>query len=463
MTQRYDVVVIGAGAAGENAAGRAAQRGLSAVVVESELVGGDCSYWACMPSKALLRPGEALRAVKRTPGARAAVTGEIDVAEALKRRDAMTSDWDDKWQVQWLDDTGIDLIRGHARLTGTKAVTVHDGQGTITEIEANMAVVLATGSAALMPPIPGIDEVESWDNRDITTLQEAPKRLIILGGGVVGVEMAQAWKDLGSDEVTIVEMLDRLLPREEPFAGEIIGRVFTEEYGIGVRLSARLESLRRENGELVATLSGGDELRADEILIVAGRRPMSGDIGLETVGLEPGRFVEVDDQLRAVGVDGDWLYAVGDINGRSLLTHDGKYQARICGDVICGEDVKAYGDIIASPRVVFTDPHVAAVGLIESKAREQGINVRTVEYGFGAVAGAATMGEGIDGNVKVVIDEDSRTLVGATFVGPGAGEMIHAATIAIVGKVTIDELWHATPAFPTISEFWLRILEAYGL
>jgi dihydrolipoamide dehydrogenase len=395
MTQRYDVVVIGAGPAGEIAAERAVRGGLSAVVVESDLVGGECSYWACMPSKALLRPGEALRAVKRTPGARAAVTGEIDVAEALKRRDAMTSDWDDKWQVKWLDDTSIDLIRGHGRIAGTRAVTVHDKEGNVTEVEATKAVVLATGSAALVPPVPGIDDVESWNNRDITALQEAPRRLIILGGGVVGVEMAQAWKDLGSDEVTIVEMLDRLLPRQEPFAGEIIARVFTEEYGIGVRLSTRLESLRRENGELVATLSDGDELRADEILIAAGRRPLSADIGLETVGLEPGRYVEVDDQLRAVGVDGDWLYAVGDINGRSLLTHDGKYQGRICGDVICGEDVKAYGDIIASPRVVFTDPHVAAVGLTESQAREQGINVRTVEYGFGAVAGAATMGEAL--------------------------------------------------------------------
>ena len=463
MAEQYDVIVIGAGPAGENVADRVVQGGMSALIVERELVGGECSYWACMPSKALLRPGEAIRAVKRVPGARAAVTGNIDLNEALSRRDAMISDLDDKYQVQWLDNQNIPYVRGHGRITGTKKVAVTDKDGNTTGYEANKAVVVATGTAAAVPPVDGLKEVATWDNRNITTLQEAPGRLIILGGGVVGIEMAQAWNDLGAREVTIIEMADRLIAREEQFAGEHIKKVFTEEYGIKVLTGVALESVEKTDSGIKAALSDGSSVDGDNILVAVGRRPLTDDVGLDAVGLEPGKYIEVDDELRATGENSDWLYSVGDANGRSLLTHDGKYQARIAGDVILGKKAKAWGDRKASPRVVFTDPHVAAVGLTEERASEKGLNVRVIEYGFGATAGAATFGEGIEGNIKWVVDEDKRTLVGATFVGPGAGEMLHAATIAVAGEVTLDTLWHATPPFPTMSEVWLRFLEAYGL
>lgn len=464
MTVSFDVVVIGAGPAGENVADRVIKAGLSAVVIESGLVGGECSYWACMPSKALLRPGEALRMVKRVPGAREAVTGEIELAEALKRRDAMISNLDDKWQVKWLVDNDIELIRGHGRITGEKLVEVTHEDGSETEVTANKAVVISTGSVSATPPIPGLSESEPWDSRVITTLTQPPKSLIIIGGGVVGVEMAQAWRDLGVEEVTILERGPRLLSREEPFAGEHIEKVFTEQYGINVLTNADCTSVERVNGKAVVTCND-EPVEAEEILVATGRRPQTFDIGLESVGLDAGQFVQVDDSLKATGVDGNWLYAVGDANGRSLLTHDGKYQARIVGDVIAHPEkgALAYGDIVASPRVVFSDPHVAAVGFTEENARARGLNVSAVDYGFGWTAGASTTGEGIEGNVRIVVDEDSRTIVGATYVGPGAGEMLHAATIAIVGKITLDDLWHATPAFPTMSEFWLRLLEAYGL
>ncbi len=464
MAESFDVVVIGAGPAGENVADRVVKAGLSAVVIESGLVGGECSYWACMPSKALLRPGEALRMVRRVPGAREAVTGEIDLSESLKRRDAMISNLDDKWQVKWLVDNNIELVRGHGRIAGKRQVQVTHEDGTVTDITASKAVVISTGSVSVTPPISGLSESDAWDSRVITTLDKPPASLIIIGGGVVGVEMAQAWHDLGTESVTIIERGSRLLEREEPFAGEHIEKVFTEEYGINVLTSADCTKVERVDGSVVVTCDD-KQIEADEILVATGRKPQTFDIGLESAGLEPGAFVQVDDQMRVTEVSGDWLYAVGDANGRSLLTHDGKYQARIVGDVIASPEkgARAYGDIVASPRVVFSDPHVAAVGLTEERATTQGLTVRTVDYGFGWTAGASTTGEGIEGNVRIVVDEDTRTIVGATFVGPGAGEMLHAATIAIISKITLDELWHATPAFPTISEFWLRLLEAYGL
>ncbi len=459
----FDVVIIGAGPAGEIVGERAVKAGLSAVVIENNLVGGECSYWACMPSKALLRPGEALRAVRRVPGARGAVTGEIDLADALKRRDALISDLDDKWQVKWLDDTKISLIRGHARITGEKLVEVTSKDGTVSEVTANKAVVIATGSVSASPPIPGLFNSDPWDSRVITNLATPPESLIIIGGGVVGVEMAQAWKDLGTKEVTILERDTHLLAREETFAGELIQKVFTEEYGITVLTNVNCTNVERlDNGRVVVTCDD-KPIEADEILVATGRKANTSDIGLDVVGLEPGAFIPVDDQMRVSAVDGGWLFAVGDANGRSLLTHDGKYQGRIAGDVIGGSDIRAYGDIMASPRVVFTDPQVAAVGLTEAGAKDKGLNVRAVDYGFGWTAGASAFGEGIEGNVRIVVDEDTRTIVGATFVGPGSGEMLHAATIAIVSKITLDDLWHATPSFPTISEFWLRLLEAYGL
>ncbi len=467
MSDAYDVLVIGAGPAGENAADIAARAGLRVGIVERELVGGECSYWACMPSKALLRPGEALAAVRRVPGAAEAVTGEIDVDAALARRDALSSNWDDAGQVSWLESANIELIRGHGRLAGEKTVEVESEDGSRTTYEVTTAVVIGTGTGSAVPPIDGLDAIVAWDNREATTAKKIPRRLAIVGGGVVGCELAQAWKSLGAEEVTIVEYLPTLLSREEPFAGEELAKAF-DRLGIAVHTSAKVTSVRRDGSDGPVTVAfepadGGDaeSFEADEILLAAGRRPLTGDVGLETVGLEPGGYIEVDDHMRAVSVDGDWLYAVGDVNGRSLLTHSGKYQARIAGANIAGRDAKAIGDQIAEPRVVFTDPQIAAVGLTEAGATEAGYDVHTVEHNTGHVAGSATLGRGIRGTSKLVINADDRTLLGATFVGPGVGELLHAATVAIVGKVPLEQLWHAVPSFPTMSELWLRFLEGY--
>lgn len=465
VNRDYDVLIIGGGPAGENAGDRAARNGLKTGIIERDLLGGECSYWACMPSKALLRPGEVLATARRTPGAAEAVTGEVDVAAALQRRDALSSHWDDAGQVKWAEGAGMDVIRGHGRIAGERLVTVEAEDGTLTEYEAAKAVVIATGTVAAMPPIAGLAEVGAWDNRHITQAKEIPPRLIVLGGGVVGVEMAQAFATLGS-EITIIEAMDRILPREEPFAGAELQKAL-ERLGVRVLTGAKMIGARRMgvDGPLTAELEGGASVEGDELLVAAGRSPLTSDVGLESVGLTPGEYVEVDDSMRAVGIDDGWLYVVGDANGRALLTHTGKYQARVAGDHIAGRKVNtvAFGDKVAIPRVVFTSPNVAAVGLTERQATAKGLRVRSVRYDIGHVAAAAARGKGYRGTCQIVVDEDRRVIVGATFVGPETGELIHAATIAIVGEVTLDHLWHAIPSFPTLSEVWLRLLEEYGL
>jgi dihydrolipoamide dehydrogenase len=460
MGGRFDVIVIGAGAVGENAAGYAAGHGLSTAVIERELVGGECSYWACMPSKALLRPGDVLAEARRVPAAAGAVTGTVDVDAAFKSRDAFVSGWDDKYQVAWLESVDVTLIRGTGRLAGTRRVDVELADGSHQTLEAVHAVVLATGSRASSPPVDGLADVGAWDNRDITGTHRVPERLLVLGGGAVGVEMAQAFRRLGAREVTIVEMLDRLLPGEEPFAGEQLRRAVEAE-GIVVHTGTLATgAARRDSGEVVLTLKDGRELVGDELLVATGRRPATEDLGLETVGLEPGRPVAVDDRLRAKGVDGGWLYAVGDVNGRALLTHQGKYQGRIAADVIGGRDITAWADQHAVPRVVFTDPQVAAVGRTERQARDAGIDVSVLTYKLGDTAAGALHGKDTVGTAQLIVDASERTIVGATFTGPNAAELLHAATVAIAGHVTLDQLWHAVPAFPTLSEVWLRLLEA---
>jgi pyruvate/2-oxoglutarate dehydrogenase complex dihydrolipoamide dehydrogenase (E3) component len=469
---RFDVVVVGAGPAGENVAGRCAEGGLRVAIVERELVGGECSYWGCIPSKVLLRPGELLAAAGRVPGTAAAVTGLVDVAATFAKRDEATSGWDDRGQLPWLADRGIDLVRGAARLTGERTVEVTGAEGARTLL-AERAVVVATGTTAAVPPIPGLADVRPWDNRTATQTGSVPHRLLVLGGGAIGLEMAQAFRRLGSDEVTVVEAAARLLAREESFAGEEVARTLTDE-GISVLTGTALTAAHREaDGSVVATVTAADgttrDLVGDELLVAVGRRPATADLGLEALGLAPGRYVEVDDTLRATGVDGGWLYAVGDCNGRALLTHMGKYQARIAADVILGRttaDGSAPRDLssaTAVPRVTFTDPQVAAVGLTTEHAQAAGLRVRTVTYPTGAVAGAYVSGSGIPGTSCLVVDEDRRIVVGATFVGAGVADLLHAATVAIVGEVPVDRLWHAVPSFPTVSEVWLRLLETYGL
>jgi dihydrolipoamide dehydrogenase len=464
-SQTYDVVVVGAGPAGENAADYASQRGLSAVVVEKELVGGECSYWGCMPSKALLRPTEVLAHARRVPAAAAAIDGAVDVAKVFDNRDAFTSNWDDQSQVDWLADVGVDLVRGHGRLTGERTVEVAHDDGGSTTLHATKGVVVAVGTRAAMPPVDGLDDVAVWDNRDVTELERVPDRLVVMGGGVIGVEMAQAVRRLGASQVTIVEGLDQLLGREEPSAAEHL-REQLEAEGITVHTGQFAESVRRDgsDGPVTLTLADGTEVTGDELLVATGRRGPTDDLGLDAVGVEPDKqgFLDVDDHLRVLvdGTASDWLFAVGDVNGRALLTHQGKYQARLVGDRLAGVDTDpAWADERAVPRVVFTDPQVAAVGLTEQQARDEGVDVRVVAYDTGHTAGGALFGKDSGGPAQLVIDQDRRVVVGATFVGANVADLLHSATVAIVGEVPVDRLWHAVPSFPTVSEVWLRLLE----
>lgn len=458
--EHFDVIVVGGGPAGENAVGRCAEKGLSVALVEKELVGGECSYWGCVPSKTLVRPGDVVAAARRAPGAAEAVTGEISTAAAFAQRDYMTSNWTDDGQVKWLGEIGATLVRGVGRLVGERTVEV-DKDGTMRRLEAGRAVVIATGTVPAIPPIEGLADVMAWNNRDATQAHEVPPRLVVLGGGAAGIELAQAYKRLGSTEVTVLEGGPRLIGREEPFAGDQVRAAFEAE-GIRVLTEVRATGARR-NGSVTVTLEDGREVEGDELFVSVGRRTATSDIGLETVGLEPRRPIEVDDSLRAKGVNGSWLYAVGDVNGRAPLTHMGKYQARLAADAIVGREVNAFADTLAVPRVTFTDPQVAAVGLTEADARERGFPVRAVTTPTGGVAGAYTRGNGIDGTCKLVVDEERSVLLGATFTGPDMQELLHSATVAIVGAVPLETLWHAVPSFPTVSEVWLRLLEAYGL
>ena len=450
--KNFDVVVVGGGPAGEVAAGRVAEGGMSVALVEPELVGGECSYYACMPSKALLRPGELLAETRRVPGAREAVTGELDVEVALARRDEVIHDLDDSSQLPWLESRGIELFRAHGRLAGERRVEAGDDT-----LVAEKAVIVATGSGALIPPIDGLRESEPWTNREITTAKRAPARLAILGGGVVGVEMAQAWRTLGS-QVTLIEAADRLIAREEPFASEQVAESLREK-GVDVRLDQKATSVRR-TGEVTVELEGGPAVVADELVVAIGRRPHTDDVGLESVGLEPGKTIDVDESMRA---QGDWLFAIGDVNGRALLTHQGKYQARIAADAILGKDAKAlYGGSL-SPRVIFTDPQVAAVGHTLQSAQDAGIDARAVDVGTGANAGGSFYGKDTPGTARLVVDESRGLVVGATFTGFEVSEFLHAATIAVVAEVPLERLSHAIPSFPTRSEIWLNLMGELGL
>ncbi len=468
-TLAYDVVVLGAGPVGENVADRTRAAGLTTAVVESELVGGECSYWACMPSKALLRPVLARADARRTPGLSGSVQGPLDTAAVLAHRDAYTSHWKDDGQVRWLEGIGADLHRGHGRLTGPRTVTVTGADGGRRVLTARHAVAVCTGSRARLPDLPGLAEVRPWTSREATSARSVPGRLVVVGGGVVATEMATAWQALGS-RVTVLVRGDGLLSRMEPFAGELVAEALTEA-GADVRTGTAVKSVTRENGTVLVVTDDGDRIEADEILFATGRAPRTDDIGLETIGLEPGSWLPVDDSLRVTGHD--WLYAVGDVNHRALLTHQGKYQARIAGAAVAARATggpvlaqdwgahAATADHTAVPQVVFTDPEAAAVGLSLAEAEQAGHRVRAVDVDLSTVAGAGLYVEGYKGRARMVVDLEEEILRGVTLVGPGVGELIHSATVAVAARVPVDRLWHAVPSYPTISEVWLRLLEAY--
>ncbi|GAT79675.1 FAD-dependent pyridine nucleotide-disulfide oxidoreductase [Streptomyces sp. F-3] len=469
-TIAYDVVVLGAGPVGENVADRTRAAGLSTAIVESELVGGECSYWACMPSKALLRPVLARADARRLPGLSQAVRGPLDAAAVLARRDEYTSHWHDDGQVRWVESIGADLYRGHGRLAGKRTVTVTGADGEVRTLTARHAVAVCTGTRARLPDLPGLAEAGPWTSREATSAKEVPRRLIVVGGGVVATEMATVFQALGS-QVTVLVRGEGLLARMEPFVGELVAEALTEA-GVDIRTGTSVESVTRENGTVIAATGTGDRFEADEILFATGRAPRTDDIGLETVGLEPGSWLSVDDTLRVEGTT--WLYACGDVNHRALLTHQGKYQARIAGNAISARAAgvplletdpwgahSATADHRAVPQVVFTDPEAAAVGLSLAEAERAGHRVRAVDVDLSSVAGASLYGDGYRGRARMVVDLDEEILRGVTFVGPGVGELLHSASIAVAGEVPVERLWHAVPSYPTISEVWLRLLEAY--
>ncbi|NBE54098.1 dihydrolipoyl dehydrogenase family protein [Streptomyces boluensis] len=464
----YDVVVLGAGPVGENVADRTRAAGLSTAIVESELVGGECSYWACMPSKALLRPVIARADARRVPGLSQAVQGPLDADAVLAHRDTYTSHWKDDGQIDWLESIGVRLYRGQGRLDGPRRVTVTTPEGERHTLTAKHAVVVSTGSRAVLPEVPGLSGAHAWTSREATSAKAVPGRLAVVGGGVVGTEMATAWQALGA-QVTVLVRGTGLLPRMEPFAGELVADALREA-GAEVRTGVSVTRVARTGDTVTLTLDDDTQLQADEVLFATGRAPRTDDLGLASVGLTPGGWLDVDDSCRVLG--SDWLYGVGDVNHRALLTHQGKYQARIAGAAIAARasgtpilETDPWGahaataDHAAVPQVVFTDPEVAAVGLTAAAAEQAGHRIRTVDVDLASVAGAGLYADGYRGHARIVVDLDKQTLLGATFVGPGTSELLQAATIAVTAEVPIERLWHAVPAYPTISEVWLRLLE----
>jgi pyruvate/2-oxoglutarate dehydrogenase complex dihydrolipoamide dehydrogenase (E3) component len=442
--ERYDAVVIGTGPAGEVAVSRLSDQGLSVALVERELIGGECGYWACIPSKTLLRPPETRAEARRAAGVDEPQQHWPDVA---KYRDYMIRNLDDAKQVEGYERDGVAVFKGAAKIAGPGRVEV-DGQTLETA-----RIVVATGSDAVIPPIDGLKEAGYWTNREATTVQEIPESVVILGGGPVGVELGQFFRRFGA-QVTIVQGAERLIDREDPAVGDLIADYLREE-GIDVRLGVKARAARRSDGHRVLVLEDGEEVAGQELLIATGRRPRVNDIGLESVGIEPNaKGIQIDERCRAA--DGVW--AIGDVTGVMPFTHVGMYQGRIACADIAGRPVTA--DYSAIPRVVFCDPEIAAAGMTEQQARERGIDIATSHVSLpDAIARPWTYEENPRGDLGLIADRSRKVLVGAWAVAPLAGEWIHQAALAIKTQTPIEVLRDTVAQFPTFSESYLKAVE----
>ncbi|KAH8889017.1 pyruvate/2-oxoglutarate dehydrogenase [Thozetella sp. PMI_491] len=482
VTKTYDVICLGSGWAGRILAARAVRGGLSAIIVEEELVGGDCPFWACVPSKVLLRPQEVVEEVQAVGGARerfAPTTSgqsKLDVRAVLDRRDTYSSHWDDGVvAVPMVEGSGAALVRGTGTITGVKEVHVRNVNGQEVLLQANHAVAVCTGSEPIIPPIPGLEEAKPWGARQATSSSSIPESLLVLGAGAVGTEMATAYASFGSN-VILVTKSSEILSGVDPEAGLLV-RQSLESQGVKVVVSATASSVKREaDGTVTVKLTNEEVFHVSEILVASGRKARTEGLGLEQFGLHiDGSPLTVDESLCISAVPGSWLYALGDVNGRAPLTHSSKYHGRIAGSVIIaranGSGVRpvpwsehaATADLKALPQVIFTNPNVATVGLTRGLAKKQGKTVREVTAPL-VTLGAKLHADGFkDGWAQWIIEEGTDRLLGATFVGANAADLLHASTVAVVGGLTLDRLAHAIPSFPTMSEVYLNLLEAAGM